>query len=82
MTNVDFRPFELWTKEVVHLIKKVVDVSDIFSMYCTGIMNAEAEAYSEMGAGGWSLGAYGVLDFQEGRQGIVESTVQIVRFLI
>ena len=51
-------------------------------MYCTGIMNAEAEAYSEMGAGGWSLGAYGVLDFQEGRQGIVESTVQIVRFLI
>ena len=59
-----------------------MNVTDIFSMYCTGIMNAEAEAYSEMGAGGWSLGAYGVLDFQEGRQGIVESTVQIVRFLI
>ena len=57
-----------------------MNVTDIFSMYCTGIMNAEAEAYSEMGAGGWSLGAYGVLDFQEEGKGSLKVLSKVSDF--
>ena len=57
-----------------------MNVTDIFSMYCTGIMNAEAEAYSEKGTGGWSLGAYGVLDFQEEGKGSLKVLSKVSDF--